>query len=107
MNRPLSGKPLESEQLPAQNSFEFWESVSRPVLQLLDEPRDWAFLDAWIAKNQFGASRFRQSIAWLENRGKVVSFLRILRDPLTRRKRTLIYWVRREWLRSHESQLRS
>jgi len=107
----LSGKraPVirENDPLPAGNSFEFWEGVSKPVLQVLEEPRDWTFLNEWCTKNRFGQSKLRQAIAWLENRGKAISFTRVLRDPLTRRKSSVLYWVKREWLQSHESQLRS
>jgi len=82
-------------------AFEFWEQLSRPLLSVLTEPRTWDDLNAWAKQNRFGQSRLRQSIAWLEHRGKAVSFLQRASGRAT------TYWVHRDWLKAHERQLRS
>ena len=97
----------ENEHLPSQNSFEFWERLSEPVLKLLEEPRDWPFINEWVKKTGFGPTRVRHAIAWLEQRRKAVSFTRVTRDALSGRRRSQLYWVKREWLKAHEQQLRS
>lgn len=77
------------------------------MLNLLDEPRDWAFINQWVADRKFGPTRVRHAIAWLEHRRKVASFTRIFKDPLSGRRKSVLYWVKREWLKAHEQELRS
>ena len=91
----------------AQNSFEYWDQQSRPVLKLLAEPRDWPFLNQWVRQNRFGHSHFRQVLAWLEDRGKARSFTSAVENPATGRTSTRVYWVTRDWWVVHERQLRS
>lgn len=80
---------------------QYWEKVSAPVLQILDEPRDWAFMDKWAQQKRFGRSRFRQVLAWLEDQHKATSFTR------KEGRKTRVYWVNIEWVEAHEQLLKS
>jgi hypothetical protein len=73
--------------------------MSLPVLQLLQEPRDWTALDQWAKDARFGKSRLRHALAWLEQRGEAGTFVE-------GRARTL-FWASVGWLKQHNGPLHS
>lgn len=96
MNRPPTWPPQpfrEKDPLPPQGDYTFWRRQSLPVLEILQQPRDWSALDAWTKDARFGKSRLRQVLAWLEQRGEASTFVQV-----TRGGGETLYWASAAWL---------
>ena len=98
MNRPPTWPPQpyrENEPLPPQGDYAYWRRLSLPVLEVLQQPRDWTALEEWTKASRFGKVRLRQVLAWLEQRGEASTFVQVSRGVET------VYWASATWLRRH------
>lgn len=95
MNRPPTWPPKpyrENEPLPPQGDYVYWRRLSLPVLDVLEQPRDWKALEQWTKDTRFGKVRLRQVLAWLEQRGEASTFVQVVGSVET------LYWASAAWL---------
>lgn len=66
-------KDLDDASIPPLTDSK-WSAWTSPLREFLAKPRDWKDLDAWFKSNRMGATFARNCIAWLENKGLIMSF---------------------------------
>jgi len=91
------GEVLEDDERTPSVSSVAWKKLSQSVLELLAAPQDWDTMEAWVQHHQFGGTRFRHVLAWLEEKHLATTFVRKEPDAngLPREK---LYWVSTTWV---------
>lgn len=79
-------------------SSEAWKRQSQAVLAFLETPQDWKAMENWIHLTQFGGTRFRHVLAWLEEQRLAITFVRKDKDEATGATSEQLYWVNTLWV---------
>lgn len=57
----------DDEKIPPSYDFS-WPARCEPLLDFLEEPRDWKALEAWARREKVKQEMLRNMLAWLEDR---------------------------------------